>query len=81
MPFGYIKLDTSKEKSIVTVMQPFGVVIASRFEVEHSEKGFVTLTKYLKSHLGETKVLMNIPDPITNQLLSIFMRQVFLFPL
>ena len=53
-----VGIDVSKGKSTVTVMQPFGVVIASPFEVEHTEKELEALAKYLKSLVGETKVLM-----------------------
>ena len=53
-----VGIDVSKGKSTVTVMQPFGVVIASPFEVEHTEKELEGLAKFLKSLVGETKVLM-----------------------
>ncbi|MBO5273496.1 MAG: IS110 family transposase [Clostridia bacterium] len=53
-----VGIDVSKGKSTVTVMQPFGVVIAPPYEVGHSERELHNLAAYIKSLPGETKVLM-----------------------
>ena len=53
-----VGIDVSKGKSTVAVMQPFGVVAASPFEVAHTENELKELAKFLKSFSGETKVVM-----------------------
>lgn len=51
-------IDVSKGKSMVSVMRPFGEVVAKPFEVAHSGKGLSELAEYLKSLEGETRVVM-----------------------
>ena len=53
-----VGIDVSKGKSTVAVMQPFGVVVASPYEVSHTESELKELARFLKSLPGETKVLM-----------------------
>ncbi len=48
----------SKGKSIIAVMRPFGEVVASPFEVSHTESELKELARFLKSLPGETRVLM-----------------------
>lgn len=51
-------IDVSKGKSIVTVIQPFEVIIAEPFDVLHTDSGLKKLVKFIKSLTGETKVVM-----------------------
>lgn len=53
-----VGIDVSKGKSTVAVMQPFGVVAASPFEVLHTENELSKLARFVKSLSGETKVIM-----------------------
>ena len=53
-----VGIDVSKGKSTVAVMQPFGVVVASPYEVGHTESELKELARFLKSLPGETRVLM-----------------------
>ena len=53
-----VGIDVSKGKSTVAVMQPFGVVVASPYEVDHIESELKELARFLKSLPGETRVLM-----------------------
>ncbi len=53
-----VGIDVSKGKSTVTVMQPFGVVIAPPYEVGHSEEELRELARFIRTLPGETKVLM-----------------------
>ncbi len=53
-----VGIDVSKGKSTVAIMQPFGVVVASPYEVAHSESELKELVRFLKSLPGETRVLM-----------------------
>lgn len=43
---------------MIAVMQPFGVVVASPYEVGHTERELKELARFLKSLPGETRVLM-----------------------
>lgn len=67
-----VGIDVSKGKSTVTVIQPFGVVIAEPFEVQHTDSGLKELVSYIKSLPGETKAVMEYTgvyyEPIANAL-------------
>ena len=53
-----VGIDVSKGKSMVAVMRPFGEVVASPFEVTHTDSELSKLAEMLKSLNGETKVVM-----------------------
>ena len=53
-----VGIDVSKGKSTVVVMRPFGEVVASPYDVGHTESELKELAKFLKSLPGETRVLM-----------------------
>ena len=67
-----VGIDVSKGKSTVTVLQPFGVVIAEPFEVLHTADDLKKLVTFIKSLSGETKVVMEYTgsyyEPIANAL-------------
>lgn len=67
-----VGIDVSKGKSTVAVMQPFGVVVASPFEVSHKGQELKELVERLKLLPGETKVVMeytgNYYEPIARYL-------------
>ena len=51
-------IDVSKGKSMVSVMRPFGEVVAKPFTVHHTGSELKELADYLKSLDGETRVIM-----------------------
>ena len=53
-----VGIDVSKGKSMIAVMRPFGEVVASPFEVNHTDRELSKLAGMLKSLNGETKVIM-----------------------
>ena len=53
-----VGIDVSKDKSMITVIQPLGVVVAAPYEVRHTESELRELAGFLKSLSGETKVIM-----------------------
>lgn len=53
-----VGIDVSKGKSVVVVMRPFGEVVASPYDVGHTESELKELARFLKSLPGETRVLM-----------------------
>lgn len=53
-----VGIDVSKGKSMICVMRPFGEIVASPFEVTHTDKQLRELADTLKSLDGETKVIM-----------------------
>ena len=53
-----VGIDVSKGKSMIAVMRPFGEVVASPYEITHTERELKELTRFLKSLPGETKVIM-----------------------
>jgi len=53
-----VGIDVSKGKSMIAVMRPFGEVVASPYEISHTERELGGLIKFLKSLSGETKVIM-----------------------
>ena len=53
-----VEIDVSKGKSTIAVMRPFGEVVASSYDVGHTESELKELARFLKSLPGETRVLM-----------------------
>jgi len=53
-----VGIDISKGKSMVAIMRPFGEIVASPFEVTHTDSEIRSLAKKLESLSGETKVIM-----------------------
>ena len=53
-----VGIDVSKGKSTIAVMRPFGEVVASPYDVGHTEGELKELARFLKSLPGETRVLM-----------------------
>ena len=51
-------VDVSKGKSVVSVLRPFGEVVAKPFAVGHTGSELKELADYLKSLDGETRVVM-----------------------
>lgn len=51
-------VDVSKGKSMVSVLRPFGEVVAKPFAVRHTGSELKELADYLKSLDGETRVVM-----------------------
>lgn len=67
-----IGIDVSKGKSMVAIVQPFGVVVAEPFEVSHDVQALSELVERVKRLHGETKVVMEYTgtyyEPIANAL-------------
>ena len=63
-----VGIDVSKGKSTVAVLQPFGVVVASPFNVPHTGSDLKMLAAFIKKLRGETRVVMeatgNYYEPI-----------------
>ena len=55
-------VDVSKGKSMVSVLRPFGEVVAKPFSVGHTGSELKELADYLNSLDGETRVEMCIRD-------------------
>ena len=53
-----VGIDVSKGKSMVSVMRPFGELVAKPFEVRHTSGELSELAKQLKSLEGETRVVL-----------------------
>jgi len=58
MQMNAVGIDVSKGKSMVAIMRPFGEVVASPYEVTHTDSELSKLANSLKSLNGETKVIM-----------------------
>ncbi len=53
-----VGIDVSKGKSMVSVLRPFGEVVATPFEVRHTAIELKKLADYLKSLDGETRIIL-----------------------
>ena len=67
-----VGIDVSKGKSMVVIVQPFGVVVAEPFEVSHDGQSLSELVERVKRLPGETKAVMEYTgtyyEPIANAL-------------
>ena len=75
-----VGIDVSKGKSMVAVMRPFGEVVATPYEVSHTDADLKTLVDFLKSLPGETKVVMEYTGTYYHPIAKI-LSEAFLFPL
>ena len=48
-----VGIDVSKGKSTVAIMRPYGEIVASPFEISHTEEDFKNLTSQIKNLHGE----------------------------
>ncbi|WP_223226270.1 IS110 family transposase, partial [Sporomusa sp. GT1] len=53
-----VGIDISKEKSIVCILRPYGEVIASPYEIVHTEKSIAGLIERIRDLGNETRVVM-----------------------
>ena len=53
-----VGIDVSKGKSMVAIFRPFGEVVASPFEVAHTDSELSELARKLGRLQGETKIIM-----------------------
>ena len=53
-----VGIDVSKGKSMIAVMRPFGEVVVSPFEINHTDSELYELTKLLSGLSGETRGVM-----------------------
>ena len=53
-----VGIDVSKGKSMIAVMRPFGEVVLTPYEVQHTASELSELVKTLKSLAGETRIVM-----------------------
>ena len=53
-----VGIDVSKGKSMIAVMRPFGEIVASPFEVNHTTDELGKLAEMLRKLDGETKIVM-----------------------
>ena len=60
-----VGIDVSKGKSMIAVMRPFGEIVASPFEVNHTADGLSKLVEMLRKLDGETKIVMECVERIT----------------
>ena len=65
-------IDVSKGKSVVSVLRPFGEVVAKPFSVGHTGSELKELADYLKSLDGETSSLFwTRPIPVSTPSLTV----------
>ena len=53
-----VGIDVSKGKSMVAILRPFGEIVSSPFEVQHTTSGIRSLINLIRSVDGESRVVM-----------------------
>ena len=71
-------IDVSKGKGVVSVLRPFGEVVAKPFSVGHIGSELKALADYLKSLDGETWVVMEHTGRYYEPVPAFFMRRASL---
>lgn len=71
-------IDVSKGKSMVSVLRPFGEVVAKPFSIGHTGSELKELADYLKSLDGETRVVMEHTGRYYEPVARFFMRRASL---
>lgn len=73
-----VGIDVSKEKSMVCILKPYGKIIASPYEVMHTEQAVSELLALVNSLEGEVRVVMEATGAYHLPLLTSF-KQVGIF--
>jgi transposase len=73
-----VGIDVSKGKSMISVMRPFGEVVASPYEVNHTVEELKKLAEFLKSLNGETRVIMEYTGKYF-QPIALYLHEVGIF--
>ena len=74
-----VGIDVSKGKSTVAVLQPFGVIVASPYDVLHTGSALKELVVFIKKLHGETRVVMEATGTYYEPSLVICMKMEFLY--
>lgn len=74
-----VGIDISKGKRTIIVMCAFGEVVASPYDVGHTENELKELTSFSKSLLGELRVLMEYIGRYYEPIRGISMKQPYSF--
>ena len=75
-----VGIDVSKGKSMIAIMRPFGEVVASPYEVHHTDQELEELARFLKNLPGETKVIIEYTGKYY-QPIARFLREAGIFVL
>ena len=67
-----VGIDVSKGKSTVCILRPYGEVIASPYEVQHSESEIKELISRIQAVDGEVRIVMEATGAYHLPLLSSF---------
>ena len=77
-----VGIDVSKGKSTVAIMRPYGEIVASPFEISHTEEDFKNLTSQFKNLHGESRIIMEYTgryyEPLANYLYNAGLRVALL---
>ena len=67
-----VGIDVSKGKSTVAIMRPYGEIVASPFEINHTEDDFKKLVSQIQKLHGESRIIMEYTgryyEPLANYL-------------
>ena len=63
-----VGIDVSKGKSTVAIMRPFGEIVASPFEINHTEEDFEKLVSQIKSLKGEFETIREDIDTLKDEI-------------
>ena len=73
-----VGIDISKGKSTVAIMRPYGEIVASPFEISHTEDDFKKLSSLIQNLHGESKIIMEYTgryyEPLANYLYNAGLR-------
>ena len=53
-----VGIDVSKGKSTVAIMRPYGEIVASPFEINHTEDDFKKLVSQIQKLPGESRIIV-----------------------
>jgi Transposase and inactivated derivatives len=72
-----IGIDVSKDKSMLCVLKPYGEVITSPYEIEHTETSVTQAISYIRTLEGEVRIVMEATGAYHLPLLASFKEAGF----
>lgn len=64
-------------KSMVAILRPYGEIVSSPFEIKHTSDNIQSLIEQIKSIEGESRIVMEHTENVTNHWLVSFLANLF----
>ena len=76
-----VGVDVSKNKSTICILKPYGEIVSSPFEVQHTEKALTDVANMLLRLDEEVRIVMESTGNYHYPILTFFLKKAYLYQL